>query len=68
MSDDKKHLDQQNSVEPENTQIVPIGTGRKTEASKKQKIEAIKQAFEQYLPLNKPKKLVKKSKKNKRKK
>jgi hypothetical protein len=61
-------VERDNSEKTENAAIVPISSGRKTETFKKKKIDAIKQAFEQYLPLNKPKKNLKKSKKDKRKK
>lgn len=67
MNDDQNSSDGKGSHVLE-ADIVPIARGRKTEAAKKTKIQAIKQAFEEYFPLNKPKKNVKKTKKNKRKK
>ncbi len=58
--------DHTDNSDTEDAEIIAIGSARKTQTHKKKKITEIKQAFEKYFPLSKPKKTAKKTNKKKK--
>ncbi len=58
--------DSSGSSDNQDADIIAIGSARKTQTHKKKKITEIKQAFEKYFPLSKPKKTTKKTNKKKK--